>query len=222
MRDNKARQIRIERKPKSSVHEDDNQHLWAVSYSDFLMVLLSFFILFYSADEKNRDSLKEKISHHFTIGQNNLQGQQESIPPLSRLPSSLKELDPSLVVETVPKNETVYIHFPENFFGPGQYELNKDQQESIVRLLKKLAPLAPEINLTFEGHSDQVPVSHSKIRNHVIRSNFVLSSLRAHSALEMAEENGFSEQQLSVKASASHDRNSRSLSIRITQRGVTP
>ncbi len=53
---------RIDREETIEVHEDENAHLWAVSYADFLMALLSFFILFYSVDEQKRDSLILNIS----------------------------------------------------------------------------------------------------------------------------------------------------------------
>lgn len=221
MQDNKARQIRIERKGKAKVHEDDNQHLWAVSYSDFLMVLLSFFILFYSADENSRESLMQRISLHFSMDQSTT-AKTEGVAPVSRIPASLKELDPNLKIESSVQNETVYIHLPENFFGPGQYNLSKKQEVYLSQILKRLSPVAGEINLTFEGHSDQAPVTQSKKRNSLIRSNYVLSSLRADGALEIAKKIGYKEDHLFINASSSNKRNSRSLTIKITQQGVAP
>lgn len=47
---------RIERSTTVEVSETDG-HLWAVSYSDLLMVLLSFFILFFSLDEKKTNEV---------------------------------------------------------------------------------------------------------------------------------------------------------------------
>ena len=41
--------VRVER-PNLPQVQDDSTHLWAVSYADFLMVLLCFFILFFSVD----------------------------------------------------------------------------------------------------------------------------------------------------------------------------
>ena len=219
MKSNKNRTIRIERNGKSKVHEDDNQHLWAVSYSDFLMVLLSFFILFYSADEDNRESLVQKISNHFALdgGQVDNKGKV----PGSRIPASFKEEFPELSFEESNKNESLYIHFPENFFASGEYDLGNPEKEKISEVLNKLKPMAEELFITFEGHSDQSPITYAKQRHHFLSSNFVLSSMRATSALEVAQKIGFKEDHLFVSAYSSNKRNSRSLTIRITQRGVS-
>ena len=61
MRQLKKRLPRIDRHQGIHVAEDENQHLWAVSYSDFLMALLAFFILFFSMDDTKKDQLILKI-----------------------------------------------------------------------------------------------------------------------------------------------------------------
>lgn len=58
---------RIERDAEEiSVHEDENAHLWAVSYSDFLMALLAFFILFFSIDPVEKDKLILNLAKDFS------------------------------------------------------------------------------------------------------------------------------------------------------------
>lgn len=73
------RRLRVARnaQPETSrlIHEvqDDTAHLWAVSYADFLMVLLSFFILFFSVDKVTKQTIIQKISL-ITTGQAELSG----------------------------------------------------------------------------------------------------------------------------------------------------
>ncbi|RYZ61654.1 MAG: hypothetical protein EOP09_19695, partial [Proteobacteria bacterium] len=59
------RYARVERDEVSGVHEDENQHLWAVSYSDFLMALLAFFILFFSTETPERQKLILELAGQF-------------------------------------------------------------------------------------------------------------------------------------------------------------
>lgn len=219
MQPNKPRTIRIERKEQVKVHEDDNQHLWAVSYSDFLMVLLSFFILFYSAEDSKRESLIQKITHHFSLDVG--AGPHDGVAPQSRIPANIKASFPSLVFEESAKDESLYIHFPENFFAAGEYALGEQQKTTVNEILAKLKPASSELFITFEGHSDQSPITFAKQRHQFLSSNFVLSSMRASSALEIAQKMGFDDNQLFVSAYSSNKRNSRSLTIRVTQRGVT-
>ena len=53
--------------------EDETSHLWAVSYADFLMVLLSFFIIFFSLDKKTKDSVIDEIML-YSSGQEGVKG----------------------------------------------------------------------------------------------------------------------------------------------------
>jgi flagellar motor protein MotB len=62
-----VRHVRVEHRPKSALNHDEGQN-WAVSYSDLLMVLMSFFVIFFSfndpkvEDKKEQKNLLEKIA----------------------------------------------------------------------------------------------------------------------------------------------------------------
>lgn len=43
-------------------HVEEGGELWAVSYADFLMVLLSFFVIFYSSDKNNQSVLERVVA----------------------------------------------------------------------------------------------------------------------------------------------------------------
>ncbi len=52
---------RIQRAPRGELVETGENMMWAVSYSDLLMVLLSFFVLFFSYGEKEKET-KDSIT----------------------------------------------------------------------------------------------------------------------------------------------------------------
>lgn len=53
----KPRQARIPRQANPLLGMEDTSHLWAVSYADFLMVLLSFFVIFFSVNKSAKNNL---------------------------------------------------------------------------------------------------------------------------------------------------------------------
>lgn len=218
MQDNspKKRLPRLERDDEITVHEDENSHLWAVSYSDFLMALLSFFILFFSMDTPARQTLILNLAGEFSNDGKGpgMGGKFEGQVHKSRIPAtvlhSFKDLDVNV------DKESLVINFPDNFFMPGRHIIQADHQQLISNFLTKLKPYENQVNIYFEGHTDDKPLH--KYKNDIIVDNFVLSSLRASSALLVAKKLGFSESHLFIQAASSNLRNSRSLSIRIEPR----
>lgn len=217
----KKRLPRIERDETSHVLEDENQHLWAVSYSDFLMALLSFFILFFSVDAPQRSQLIMELSQQFSpsgtgSGSSSSGGGVES--GLSgRMPSSLMESLKELKVSMSKDHESLIVNFPNDLYGPGQHQFAKDRALLVENFLNTVKPYQDKVILYFEGHTDDAPLRVHK--NNIVVDNFVLSSLRASFALGYAREMGFSDKNMFIQAAASNLRNSRSLSIRIEPRG---
>lgn len=220
----KRRLPRVERHETILVHEDENQHLWAVSYSDFLMALLSFFILFFSMESTDdRSELIMHLAGQFssdsavagsaggsaaaTATSSKNTDKQGRLP--ANLLSSLSEMD----YEVDKEKRSLIVHFPDNLFGPGQYRIAETNQKSMTRFLEILKPHQEKVRLYFEGHADTTPLVRH--RSDVVTDNFVLSSLRANAALSIARSQGFSEQNLFVQAASSNRRNSRSFSVRI-------
>lgn len=213
---------RIERDEVVHLGEDENQHLWAVSYSDFLMVLLSFFILFFSAEEPQKQKLILELATHFTNPQSGLgsgsgDGSGKGPAGNQRMPAALFESLKSLNVAVDKEKETLIINFPNDLYGPGQHKIDKNKVALIESFLKVMKPYQRNVNLYFEGHADNAPLKIH--RNDIVVDNFVLSSLRASSALGYAREMGFSDKSMFIQAASSNLRNSRSLSIRIEPRG---
>lgn len=213
---------RIERDEVAHVGEDENQHLWAVSYSDFLMVLLSFFILFFSAEAPQKKKLIMELATHFTEGNSGPgsgSGQGTGVGPDGnrRMPSGVFESLKGLNVTVDKEKESLIVNFPNDLYGPGKHRIEKDKLAMIENFLNIIKSYKGDVNLYFEGHADTAPLKIH--RNEIVVDNFVLSSLRASSALGIAREMGFSEKNMFIQANSSNLRNSRSLSIRIEPRG---
>lgn len=217
MQAKKRRLPRLDREIITEVHEDDNGHLWAVSYADFLMVLLSFFILFYSIDNKSRDSLILKLSQEFS--KDAPKGSQSA----GRGPSAtsftkqnhedLFQSIQGLNLAVSKDHLSLVVDFPDDLFPTGRYKLTNKQTQTLTNLLEKLRPYDGKVNLYFEGHTDSAPlIVH---RNELVTDNYMLSSLRAMIALNLAKTLNFDEKTLFMQANSSNIRNSRSLSIRI-------
>lgn len=215
MQDNKRRLPRVEQDQVTTVHEDENAHLWAVSYSDFLMALLSFFILFFSMDTPQRQKLILNLADNFATKSGAGTGfKDDGYPPSDkRMPANIMDSLKSMKVDIAPDRESLVVHFPDDFFLPGQHLISREHSPAIHNFLEVLKPYEGEVNLYFEGHADQKPLQ--KAKNNIIIDNFVLSSLRASSALLIAKQMGFPERNLYIQAASSNLRNSRSLSIRI-------
>jgi flagellar motor protein MotB len=219
VRDKKVRLPRIERDEQVLLREDENAHLWAVSYADFLMALLSFFILFYSSDPKNKKHLIINLASQFsnnggsTKGWGGSAGDGDAKTIAERLPATFMNAFKDLDVKMDQNDETLIANFSNDFFEPGQHIISPDQKKQILTFLERIKPYGEKVNLVFEGHTDDKPLT--KHRNSIVVDNFVLSSLRASSALLVAKQMGFSEKNLFIQADSSNTRNSRSLSIRI-------
>ena len=193
--------------------EDDTSHLWAVSYADFLMVLLSFFVLFFSIDDQERESLVKHLSALKWDGKSSNNGStpvpEEQKVSWQSLRSTLGEKNIKFVSQD---KESLILKFPDNLYPPGAVALNKVNSDLLKDTLVKLEKYWPQIEITFIGHADSQRLSkkHSFIRN-----NHDLSALRASRALQLALDMGIPEEHLVSEGWGALRLNSRSLSLLI-------
>jgi flagellar motor protein MotB len=236
--DDEARPIRIEHSPDDEIIAEDQQG-WAVSYSDLLMVLMSFFVLFFSFDpaktEDGKDVIREisttlmqKTGIHSPavaadIFKPSSAGSQTTaqadIPTNpngqsrninSALEPALKSLGSKYSMES--ERETLIIHLKDDLYAPRSRAVTGELQASLEVLLIALKPYASDIDLYFIGHSDTKPVSDT---SGIVKDNHVLSALRATEALEFALSKGFPSNRLFSLGAAENMRSSRTLSIKI-------
>lgn len=230
----KPRPPRIE-SPHESEIEDESGHLWAISYADFLMVLLSFFILFFSVDEQTKKSvidqivdidlseMKNKVRGASGKEDGATQGEDAdgrdvaALPKVGGLPDdALESIVSGMEVEVEPTKKSLRIIFPDNIYEHGEIDLGYFQKKELEELLGRLKPYLSEVEVVFVGHTDATQIRGSK-RSSLLRDNFDLSVLRASKALQFALDLSLPASQFAAKGSASGERNTRSLSIIIRE-----
>lgn len=216
--DQKKRLPRIERTDVVVVREDENANLWAVSYADFLMALLSFFVLFYSADPDKRENLIFNLSKQFSQYGGGAGELQKVDRGPAQLSESLVQAANRLNFKVERQGQILTLNFADNMYRPGRYDFPKKHEQELKEVLQLLKAHQGSINLYFEGHADNQPLIHHKTS--VVKDNYILSSLRASTALKLASDMGIDENNMFIKASSSNTRNTRSLSIRIEVKGV--
>ncbi|MGZ3805206.1 MAG: OmpA/MotB family protein [Pseudobdellovibrionaceae bacterium] len=211
------KKIRIDRNDHSMAVHDDG-HSWAVSYADFLMVLLSFFIIFFSVDGNQRVDIIDRIamSAGGKGGQNAL-GKNKTNLLGPRLPAGIADVATGVdgfFVERADHSQKLYIYFDDNIYNPGQIDLPALQISKLQDILTRLQPYISDVNITFVGHTDSMKVQ--KLKSKYMENNFDLSSLRATKALQQAVKSGFDPSKMFAKGVAEHAKGTRTLSLVIT------
>lgn len=212
--------------------EDDSSHLWAVSYADFLMVLLSFFVIFFSLNKDKTNDIQETLINKIAlkIGDSNdlkdggiqareISSQQansllatnEYSLPIRSIVNELESEKSLLQIIDSSEDKEIIIDLPDNIFPLNSIYMNKKGKISMARALKILAQHKDSIQLIFVGHSDSKKV-YPRLEK-AISNNFALSSLRASEALNSAISFGYPKTILFSEGAADNRRKSRSLSI---------
>jgi flagellar motor protein MotB len=240
--DEESRVWRLEPLPDQEFVNEDS-HSWAVSYSDLLMVLMSFFILFFSYNEEKPTDLLRNIAlslrsdgggtgaqgdgslaNSSTVGNptessgpsaSSING--ERVPggaSVKEMQNSLKEIlqDQSTTVTFVEEPHAISISFDENTFEKREFKTSPGLTKTLDRIFEKLGDQKSHLKIYFIGHTDHSPVSQ---RSDGITDNFVLSSLRASSALRYAIDKGFSPTQLFTQGAADNLTPFRTISLKI-------
>jgi flagellar motor protein MotB len=218
------KRIRVERHEHRASISDEG-HSWAVSYADFLMVLLSFFIIFFSIDAKKREELIDNIKTE-EKGVTTSASESPGGPNLAQivqgeLPKGLSEKvegTKGLFIDRGTKQRSLMISFEDNLYQPGRIDMPADQVAKLVEILDKLRPFQTLINITFIGHTDSQAVTRSRSR--YLQDNFALSSLRASTALQYAAKAGMDPSRMYTKGAAENSRGTRTLSVLVTPREV--
>lgn len=199
------------------------EQTWAVSYADFLMVLLSFFVIFFSIEtKKEKDSLIFKIMSEIKgdaqgkgtgrEGASVAAGKPFSETDAAALANRFKGF--TTVVGKDPASLTVM--FPDNVYAKGSYKLTGKALEEFRVVMATIQPFADQVEVLVTGHSDSLGV-RTLAGVQKFEDNFELSSLRASAAIREAMALGISETNLRARAASSTERNTRSISITIQE-----
>jgi len=149
-----------------SVHEEreDLTQLWVISYSDFMTILMIFFLMLFAHRVwEKKVSWEERRVQQLRAAQEAQSGMVQRLSKLASVDVQAERID---------------IQLPDALlFGSGHADL----QESAKTLLAKLGPELNHFNgdIVVEGHTDDLPLSaHSPYK-----SNWELSVARAFSVI---------------------------------------
>jgi chemotaxis protein MotB len=161
-------------------HGDDMTHLWVISYSDFMTILMIFFLMLFA----HRIWAKKVAWEDRRILQ--LRAAQEAQVGMVQRLSKLASLDVQA--------ERIDIQLPDALlFTSGHANL----QNSAKGLLAQIAPELKKFNgdIVVEGHTDDLPLGPRS----PFRSNWELSVARAFSVITFLTQEGVSPTQISAR-----------------------
>lgn len=215
----KQSQYRIER-PRALEIQDETSHLWAVSYSDLLMVLLSFFILFFSMGDKKPDIIRKLIPVDLMTGEIATEPQAEMVAaPRPDMNLEIQKIA-GLTVQQIGNSSVLNVQFPNDIYRDGSSDLTEEAQQQLLQLFKKLSPILSQLEIEIVGHTDATPVTKRKSK--YLQDNLDLSFLRASQALRfILNHREIRAVQISAKGSADTVLASRTLSVTIRPKGAT-
>lgn len=238
---------RVRKHKHSNLHEGEGEG-WAVSYSDLLMVLMSFFIIFYNTDDTKKDRIDKIIAALKSSGIKSTvvkENKKEADPKTSDAQAKEGEegqrsiaaisLDTVMISKIKPEKDDAgkWSKLLKKGNDASKYKggVLIDLPDNIYRNgkynisdthKKQLVELFEAIK-PYQEHINLVFIGHTdqtpiKSKFGVIESNLILSHLRAAKAVEFAIEKGFDPMWVSSQGLSEYTRNTRSLSVRIMER----
>ena len=209
-------EFRVTRSKKVEAAHGDS-HGWAVSYADLLMVLLSFFVLYFSFAEENPNTVHEKMQR-MALAMKGLP--QDALPGRKPQAEDLADLEKYLKIDGVTVTQVddkLVLDLEKSVFRPADFVMSPSVRTQVDAVMAKLMPLKEGLALTVIGHADALGL---RPRNEFLQDNFDLSSLRALRALKYVLGKGFPETHASARAASHFDRNTRSISFEIAMAKV--
>jgi chemotaxis protein MotB len=171
-----------------SVEEDKSfemSHLWVISYSDFITIMMIFFLMLFA----HRVWAKKVFWENERVAQ--MRATQEAQKGMVQRLTKLASVDVQA--------QRINIHLPNALlFESGRADL----KDSAKQLLKLISPdlMAFKGDIVVEGHTDNLPVGAGS----KYKSNWELSVARAFSVIQCMTENGVDPQHLSARGYGSY------------------
>ncbi len=208
---------------RDSILFEPEQQVWAVAYADLLMVLLSFFTLFYSASSapKGRGLVELALSMKGQTGATggSTASASGSVVGLKRTAAdAMVDLSDRLKpfsVESKWQGSSLALHFPDDAFATGSHQVGKELEQELIEVQTALGPHIDRLEFVVIGHADSKPLVP---RNAYVRDNFDLSTQRALSAMRRLQSLGLPRERLMIQGAADNDRAQRSLTLMIRLR----
>lgn len=185
--------------------EENDHDSWSVSYTDLLMVLMSFFIIFFSYGDEKLNK-KEQEGDGFGVADAGPIAKVKEVLN-SRAPASINLKDRVISV----REEEIKVLLGDNIYNPGEYKVNELVMREALEVWKAIEPYKDEIELTVVGHTDTTAFREN--RRFLVDSNLILSSIRATKAAEFFVDKGLPIENINTRGLDDRSRNSRSLSL---------
>jgi chemotaxis protein MotB len=158
----------------------DNAHLWVISYSDFMTILMIFFLMLFAHRvwEKKMSWEAKRVA--------NMRAIQESQRGMVQRLSRLTSLDVSA--------QRINIHLPDALLYDAGHA---DLRHSASELLRHLAPelLAFQGDIIVEGHTDDLPPGPHAL----YKTNWELSVARSFSVIRCLTDAGVPGEKLTAR-----------------------
>jgi flagellar motor protein MotB len=228
---------RIQRREIQHIDEGDSS-VWAVSYADLLMVLLAFFVIFFSFDspkEQNKglQQLAQGLKSAGFGGPDPKTSATPSSASATTASSSRVGEAPNRIVSILGQGlaalgdnrvavegESLQLLLPDNAFSTGQYKLNANLRSRLDDIYETLRPFERDLQIVVIGHADAMKFAAP--HNEYLGDNFDLSSLRALRGLQYLLAKGFPHDQISAQGAADGVRNSRTMSLKVSWKEARP
>lgn len=163
---------------------DNGEFLWLTSLSDLMILLFIFFVVLFSfTHNKLKQADIQRIVATF-------RNQPQPPNPMDEIKKKLSTwvVEQKLTdqIDVLKADDAVLVEIKDKvFFSSGEYELSVEGKQRIRSLSGTLSKIPDPYQIGIEGHTDDVPIHNSEIRD-----NWELSSKRALSvfyALELPE-----------------------------------
>ena len=224
--------------------EGSDSTTWAVSYSDLLMVLMSFFVIFFSFNDSETSKnavqniallLKKKASGAATTtvpivaaqapeSKTSQPAEMEQKASLSRkLSDQFTQIFSSSQVKLSTEGNTLTVNFFGDNFKPRAFTVDEGLKKQLNEAVTAILPYKDKIEVVVVGHSDSTPFS--KGRSNLIADNYDLSAFRALHILKYLGAQGLTLSHMSAQGDADNTSRKRSFSLKIqtrTEEGIDP
>ena len=175
------------------LREDQGTPFWMVTYADMAILLLTFFILYYSLASVNMKKFKEAIigNEQASIGLLELLDAVESKESIEILTgmrtddilADIKKVADqetmSSVMEVSNDRSKIIVRVPgQTLFEPGKALLKLESSKAVLTEIIRIVAKYPRYKISIQGHTDDSPISTVQFP-----TNWELSSARATAVL---------------------------------------
>ena len=172
----------------------DQEGSWMISYGDMITLLLSFFVIFFSMDfkERNENLLETSLISQLSQDIENLS--KKFVVGNTTDPESFKD-DAQLIIDNSQKGQMTIFFKGQSFFDSGETKLNANGEKNLRKFIKKFLPFAGKYKVKIQAFTDATPVTKNKYR---YKDNTELSALRSIAAFKVFKDMGVPDQRVEI------------------------